>query len=282
MKKTRAILFLILAMTLTPLFGQDLITVDELTKSLKDANLVIISAGTDADYSKVHITGAINIPYTSFDKPGKIEGLLVSDNEMAKILSDKGVNENKLIVVYDEFDGRFAGRMYFLLKYLGAKNVKLLDGGMEAWKKGRKPVTRNPTIMNKANFIPTANKKLLATYEEVANAAKANVVLIDTRAPGEYSGKENGSKGHLPGAINIEYKELLDVTGALKPKADIEKIYASKGVTKNKEVILYCNSGVRTGLHYLVLYTILGYQNVKVYDGGYNEWVQVYPDKIQK
>ncbi|MDP2422715.1 MAG: sulfurtransferase [Bacteroidales bacterium] len=281
MNKIGAFLLLAYALTLSPLFAQDLISVEDLAKGLQNTSLVIISAGTEAEYAKVHISGAISLPYNSFDKAGTPEGILVDDAEMAKIFGAKGVTEKTPIVVYDEFDGRYASRMYMLLKYLGAKDVKMLDGGMEAWKKGRKPVTRNPSTISKTTFTAAPVKKYMATAQEVSSP-KANTVLVDSRSPGEFKGAENNSKGHLPGAINIEYKELLDANGMLKVKAELEKVYASKGISKDKEIILYCSSGVRTGLHFLALNAILQYPNVKIYDGGYNEWIYLNPGKIAK
>jgi len=208
--------------------------------------------------------------------------LLVTDAEMAKILGEKGVSEKSKIVVYDEFDGRYAGRIYSLLKYLGAQDVKVLDGGMEAWKKGRKPITRNVTNITKTTFNPSPNKALMASMQEAeAAGSKANVVLIDTRAAEEFNGTKD-SKGHIQGAINIEYKLLLNADGTMKPKAELEKVYAAKGVSKDKEIILYCSTGVRTGLHHLALISGLGYTKVKIYDGGYNEVVAKNPSKITK
>jgi thiosulfate/3-mercaptopyruvate sulfurtransferase len=264
------------------LFAQQTISVDELTKNLKNANLVIIAAGTVDEYNKAHITGSVSLPYTAFDRPGEIEGLLIDEAAMATILGGIGVTEKSTIVVYDEFDSRYAARIHTLLKYLGANDVKILDGGLEAWKKGRKPITRNPTNISKTTFNLSVNKSMMANIADVDGAqAKANLVLLDTRSPEEFNGTKD-SKGHLPGAINIEYKELLDANGMIKAKSDLEKVYAAKGVSKDKQIILYCSSGVRTGLHYLALVDILGYQNVKIYDDGYNEYVSKFPGKIVK
>jgi len=261
------------------IYAQDVISVENLAKDLKNTNLVIVAAGPDTEYAKSHITGAINIPYTAFDKAGDIEGLLVADAEMAKILGEKGVTEKNTIVVYDEFDGRYAARIYSLLKYMGAADVKVLDGGMEAWKKGRKPITRNPSTLSKATFNASPKKAMMATMED---ALKSGIVLIDTRAGAEFNGTDPKSKGHLPNAINIEYKELLTADGMLKSKAEIEKVYAAKGVTKDKAIVLYCSTGVRTGLHYLAMVNMLGYTNVKIFDGGYNEVAKKTPGSIVK
>ncbi len=279
--KIKLFMLVLFTSTLGALLAQDVVSVEDLTKNLKNKDLVIISAGTEAEYAKVHIAGAISVPYNSFDKAGTPEGLLVEDAEIAKILGAKGVSDKSAIVVYDEFDGRYAGRMYMILKYMGAKDVKVLNGGMEAWKKGRKPVTRNPSTIAKTAFNASPAKKYMAVISEVA-APKGNTILLDTRSPGEYKGAENNSKGHIPGAINMEYKELLDANAMLKSNAELEKIYASKGVTKDKEIILYCNTGVKTGLHFLALVNLLQYPNVKVYDGSFNEWVHINPNKVAK
>jgi thiosulfate/3-mercaptopyruvate sulfurtransferase len=280
MKKNLFIVLLIICGALI-VKAQDVISVDDLAKDLRNTNLVIISAGPKAEYDKQHITGSINIPYNAFDKAGNIEGLLIADAEMGKILGDRGISEKNAIVVYDEFDGRYAARVYYLLKYLGAKDVKILEGGIEGWKAGRKPITRNPTTVTKKTFAVTANRNVMLTTQELAGN-RPNMVLVDCRAPGEYRGRERESKGHITGAINIEYKELLAADGKLKSKADLEKVYSSKGVTKDKEVVLYCSSGVRTGLHYLVLTSYLGFNNIKVYDAGFNEWVTVQAGKISQ
>jgi thiosulfate/3-mercaptopyruvate sulfurtransferase len=263
--------------------AQQTISVDDLAKDLRNPNLIIIAAGPESEYNKSHITGSISLPYTAFDKTGDIEGLLVSDAEIAKILGDKGISEKKSIVVYDEFDSRYAARIYSLLKYMGAKDVKILDGGFDAWKRGRKPLTRNPSNLSKTTFNATPDRSLMVSMQDaIAAGPKADAVLIDTRSPGEFQGKEQESKGRITGAINIEYKELLTADGMMKSKAELEKVYAAKGVTKDKEIVLYCSSGVRTGLHHLVLRDILGFPKVKIYDGGYNEVVAKSPDKIVK
>jgi thiosulfate/3-mercaptopyruvate sulfurtransferase len=263
--------------------AQDIISAAELDKIYKNANVVVVSAGTAAEYNKSHITGSIHIAYTAFDKTDKIKGLLMTPAQIAKILGDNGVSEKNTIVVYDEFDGRYAGRIYSLLKYLGAKDVKVLGGNFDAWKKARRPVTRNVTQVKKTTFTPSVNNSFMATINEAdAASGKSGVILLDTRAPGEFQGREEGSKGYIPGAINMEYKELLDASGNLKSKAELQKVYNAKGATKDKEIILYCSTGVRTGLHYLALTSILGYNRVKIYDGGYNEYVERFPSKIKK
>lgn len=277
----KLLIFLSIILVAGSMFAQDIISADELAKKLRDNNLVVISAGPKAEYDKQHITGSINIPYNTFDKPGAVEGILIANTEIAKILGEQGVSEKNSIVVYDEYDGRYAARIHFLLKYMGAADVKVLDGGVEAWRAGRKPITRNPTNVTKKTFTASPKAAMMLTAKDLGSS-RSNSVLIDARSPGDFTGRENNSKGHIQGAINIEYKELLAADGKLKSKAELEKLFASKGVSRDKEIVLYCSSGVRTGIHYLALTTVLNYPNVKVYDGGYNEWVTLNPGKIAK
>lgn len=265
---------IILAAIFSTLTAQILISANDLAAQAKNPDYIVVSAELDSEYAKVHITNSVNVSYKAFYKPGNIEGLLVSDAEIAKILGDAGISEGKTVVVYDEGGGRYAGRVYWILKYMGVANAKILDGGLEAWKAGRKPVTKNPTNITKATFNGKPNKAMLASIDEVkAAAGKSQIVLVDLREAAEHKGQANQSKGFIPGSVNVDHTTLLDAKGLYKPKADLEKIFAAQGVTKDKTIILYCGSGVRTGKGYVALVNIMGYTNVKVYDGGYNEWV---------
>jgi thiosulfate/3-mercaptopyruvate sulfurtransferase len=111
--------------------------------------------------------------------------------------------------------------------------------------------------------------------ESYVKAHKASALLIDVRPPDEYNGTSTKpeSKGHIPDAKNMEFTQILKENGALKSKAEIENIAKGVGATADKEIILYCGTSTRAGIVYMAFTTILGYKNVKVYDGAYNEWV---------
>ncbi len=254
-------------------FAQDLISVNDLAKELKNPEYIVVSGEVETEYAKVHITGAVNVSYKAFFKPGAVEGLLVSDAEIMKILGDAGISESNTVVLYDEGSMKYAGRLYFLLKYMGAPKVKILDGGLEAWKAGRKPVTKNPSNVAKTTFNGKPNKALLVAAADV-KAAKGNkdIVLVDSREAGEFKGVENKSPGHIPGSVNLDHTTLLDAKHLLKPKAELEKTLNGLGITKDKNIILYCSTGVRASKEYFVLVSYLGYSKVKVYDNGLNEW----------
>ena len=172
------------------------------------------------------------------------------------------------------YTGVSAGRMYWILKYLGAKDVKLLDGQMKAWRRARKPVTKDVKEFAPTKFTPTVDNSIIATMQYVKDHLEdKNVLLVDVRSKEEYDGQKGKAKrkGHIPGAIHFEYKNVID-NGVVKPKADIEKALNAAGITPDKEIILYCETSARAGIVYLVLKDILGYPKVRVYDGAFYEW----------
>jgi thiosulfate/3-mercaptopyruvate sulfurtransferase len=261
--------------------AQDLISVADLAKDLKNSELIIVSAELETEFEKVHITNAVNVSYKSLFKPGTVEGLMLPDDQIAKLFGDQGITEGKKIVVYDEGSMKYSGRVYWILKYLGAQDVKVLNGGLDAWKAGRKPVTKNPSIIKKATFTAKPNSSMLASVDEVkASQGKPNTIILDVREANEFKGLDGKSKGHIPGSVNIEHLSLL-TAGIMKSKTDLEKVFAAQGVTKDKTIYLICSSGVRTGKVYLALVKELGYANVKVMNGGFNEWVAL-GNKIDK
>lgn len=252
--------------------AQDFISVADLAKKVNNPKIIIISAQSDVDYKKSHIRNAINLPVKDLSSTSPIEGILKSKEQIAKILGDKGVAMDKEIVLYCN-KGHSAGRMYWIMKQMGYQNVKLLDGNIDAWKAARKPITRAPKMLRKCK-VPASfdGKYLLSKAEVIAKKGNANVVLVDARADAYFNGTDPKSKGHIPGAININSDLMKDAKGLIKSKEDLAKLFESKGVTKDKEVILYCQTSTRAGLEFVILTTVLNYPNVKVYDGAYNEW----------
>ncbi|MDA3929507.1 MAG: sulfurtransferase [Prolixibacteraceae bacterium] len=249
----------------------DFASVKEVASKLMDSKSIIIDARSEKEYKAVHIRNAVNIPITELSEKEPIDGILKSKEAIAKIFGDKGVSPDKNIYVYCT-KGNNAGRMYWVLKMMGAENVKLLDGNMDAWKAGRKPVTKNPTMVKKAKFPVQMDTKTMLSIDDV-KAKMGSAVLVDARADAYFAGTDPKSKGHIKGAISIPSEAMRDEAGLLKSADDLKKIFESKGVTKDKEVMLYCQSSTRAGLLFTILTSVLEYPNVKVYDGAYNEWV---------
>ncbi|WP_167604707.1 sulfurtransferase [Maribellus sediminis] len=274
MKTNKFFLLGFLMLLVAAVSAQDLISEKDLAKIYKNNDVVVVWAGA-ADGYKVHITGSISLPHSTLCTDQPVRNLIKSPQEMAKILGEHGISPDKTIVVYDEGSTKYAGRMYWMLKYLGAPNVKMLDGNMKAWKAGRKPITGAPGKAAATTFTAKVDATQLAKMDEVKKAVdNASYVIVDARTPEEYAGTaetELERPGHIPSAVNVNYETLSDAKGLLKSSDELTAMFKSKGITKDKTVIVYCETSVRAGVIYLALKG-LGYENVKVYDGAYLEW----------
>ena len=246
-------------------FAQDIISAAEAKKLANDKSTVIVSTRTAEDYAKVHIRNAVNVDINALASTEDPKGILKSPAEVAKLLGEKGIDPSKKIIIYDTGSNKGAGRLYWILKYLGFNDVKVLDGHMQAWRTARGPVTNAATPVKAVTFTPTVNAKIFADKAYVKSKLNSAAV-VDVRDDTEWG------EGHIQGAIHFEYKNVINEDGTLKSKAELETLFNNAGITKNKEVILYCATSVRAGIVFLALTSVLDYPNVKVYDGAYNEW----------
>ena len=258
----------------------DIITAKQFKELKKNTeNLTVIDASKAKLYKKAHLKGAINVPYKILNqKEGEVKGLMKSPEELAKILSDKGVSNKDIIVVYDEGSQKYSSRVYWILKYLGAKDVKILHKDNKSWRKARLPLTSAPTKSDVKTFEVNLNSSVLATIDFIeSNLNNENVVLIDARGAEEYSGvmdekKNKYSKGHLPGAVHISFKDVLNEDKSFKSLEDMKKIADANGFNPEKTYIVYCKTGVKASVVFVALKNVLNYPNVKLYDGAYLEW----------
>ena len=255
----------------------DVISAADLSKKIKaKEQLTIVSVRKPSDFKKSHLQNAVNIDLKKLASDTEPKGILKSPEELAKILGKAGISGKGLIVIYDDGKMKYAGRFYWILKYLGVKDVKVLHRDLKKWQAARLRVTKSPTPVKATTFTPNVDKSIYVDEAWMkAHYKDANVILIDVRPPDDYHGTSTKppSKGHIPGAKNMEYKKILKENGELKSKAEIQNLANGVGATPDKTVILYCSTSTRAGIVYLAFKTILGLPNVKVYEGAYNEWV---------
>lgn len=248
----------------------DIISAADFMKMFKtNKNMIIVDASKADSYKKSHIKNAVNIPHKSLYKGGDIEGLIEDPAKLASIFGSKGVSETKTIVVYDGGSQKYSSRVYWILKYLGAPDVKILHKDMAAFRKARVPLTPIPGKVKAATFTPKVNANI---YADIAQVKAGNAVLIDARTTEEFDGTTDKSAGHIPGAVNIGYKDVLNATEGFKNKAEMEKFVAANNLSADKPIIVYCNTGVIATVIYVGLSNVMGWDNVKVYDGAYKEW----------
>jgi thiosulfate/3-mercaptopyruvate sulfurtransferase len=192
---------------------------------------------------------------------------------MQTLLSNLGLTKDKRVIFYESNSGPSAARGVWLLSYFLHRNVSLLDGGFEKWKKERYPIETKSNPYKHSAVGGKTNSKLLATYNEIFTAIKNKgdqVLLIDSRSTSEFDGSiiRASKAGHIPGAINIDWYENIE-NGAFKVHEKLGKIYSN--IPKHAKIITYCQGGYRAANSYIAL-KMLGYRNVKVYLGSWGEW----------
>jgi len=193
---------------------------------------------------------------------------------IAHLLTSRGVDPRRPVVVYDEQSGIRAARAFWFLELFGHGNARMLDGGFGAWERAGLPSTREAYAPSKATWDVGRELGRLATWRDVqAGIGRADCALLDTRSDGEHEGTTVRAKrgGAIPGAIHIEWTRNLADDGSFKPAAELRAMYEAVGVTRDKEVVSYCQGGYRAAHSYLAL-RLLGYPRVRNYLGSWKEW----------
>jgi len=252
-----------------------LTSVAELQRKLGASDLCVIDVRPAEDYANGHIPGA-----THFD----LFGLSLIDTSEAPlkafmfmihhVLELRGVDENKQVVFYEANSGMRAARGVWFLEYYGHPNVKMLDGGFDAWKAAGAPVTTEATAPKAATFNSVESREVLATAEDVLRSLnKKEIAILDTRSRGEFLGTHVRAArgGAIPGAIHIEWTDNIAADGKFKPNAELQAMYEKAGITPDKEVVSYCQGGYRAAHSYVAL-RLLGFPRVRNYIGSWKEW----------
>ncbi|MDA3838947.1 MAG: sulfurtransferase [Candidatus Delongbacteria bacterium] len=275
MKKYIGIIIILLIGTQFLFSG--VISAKDAAKLVKKDKAILVSARPVGDYVKKHAKGAVHVDLDTFYKTEGVKAMLKSPDEIAKVLGEQGITSDKKIIVYGGSNNP-SGRLYWVLKYMGAKDVDILDGNIKGWKKARKPLTNKKTEVEAAEFKPAVQADLYADMSYVKSKLKdANTVIVDVRTDDEYNGKEKDNenvkrKGHIEGAVHFENKNVFNDDDTVKSKDEIIAAAKAAGITPDKEVILYCASSVRAGIVFVALKDVAEFPNVKVYDGAYWEW----------
>lgn len=246
----------------------------DLAKIYLKKEVVVVSTRKKSDFDVVHVTGAVHVDYRELVNDPAGMGFLKTPEELAAYLGSVGISETSDVVVYDDGSMKAATRVFWVLKYLGATKVRILDGGIDAWKEARKPVTSAVVKPKAAVFNVTLHPELNITKDEF-NITFKDAILVDARENNEYIGEKKAKfhtrGGHIPGAVSIPSVDVV-ADGSFKSKDDIIAMATAAGVTPGKEIIVYCNSGVKAAVVYFALVEIAGFENVKLYEGSFNEW----------
>ncbi len=216
-----------------------------------------------------HLPGAVSIPFDRFRSADGDVGMLPGRDAWTDLLSGAGVAADDDVVAYDDTHGVFAARFLVTALLYGhdPEKLHLLDGDFSAWNRERETTTEATDVSGTVYEITEPAETPLVDFEAVEAALDdPETVIVDTRDPAEYD------EGHLPGAVNLDWRELVDdETRGLKPRDELDSILDAAGVTPDRRVVLYCNTARRISHTYVVL-SHLGYDDVAFYEGSLTEW----------
>lgn len=262
-----------------------------LEERLDDPNIRIIDCRDDqAAYDEGHIPGAVYLNYRK--TKAKEDGVhILPPDQAAETFGKLGIGDNNEVVIYDDV-GSYAGRVWWTLYHYGHEHLRILNGGWTKWVEEGRPVTKEIPKPDFATFTPRPLDHDMATAQEVLEEINdPNTVIFDTRSAVEYIGilerlgykKRANRGGHIPSAKWVNWTWSLEKDHTMKPAAELDRMFREKGFDPNKKQIVYCQSAARSG-HQLFAFRLLGYDNVRNYDGSWKEWgnskwpIKVVPD----
>lgn len=256
-----------------------LIETEELAKLLNAPNVRIIDALDDSTYARAHIPGAVNLFYLTVAnlEARKKNGYPVSPQEAGKVFGEAGIDEKTQVIVYDGGEGPFASGVWFALEFFGHKNVKVLNGGFRKWVKEGRPVTQDVPKVEKKKFVARPNPHLVVSLDWMKkNMRNKELLILDARSFREFIGEDilpGASRGgHIPGAIHFEWTKVSDKVETFKPADELKKVLEQRGITKDKEIVAYCQRGIGRASDLALAFQLLGYDKVRLYTGSWEEW----------
>ncbi len=243
--------------------------------------LVEVDVDTEA-YNEGHIPGAIAWNWTT-QLQDPVRRDILSKEQIEELLSKSGISNDDLVVLYGDNNNWFAAYAYWQLKIYGHEKVKLMNGGRKKWLAENRPLTKDvpspaPT-QYKAKDPDLSLRAHVWQVREKLN--RSDVGLVDVRSPQEFNGEilappglpETAQRaGHIPGAANIPWSQAVNEDGTFKSADELRSLYASKGITPDKEIVTYCRIGERSSHTWFVLRELLGFEKVQNYDGSWTEW----------
>jgi thiosulfate/3-mercaptopyruvate sulfurtransferase len=232
--------------------------------------------GARDEYDAGHIPGSTYVDWTVdiVDLMNPVKAQIASPEEFAEAMASRGIGDQTDVVIVDHTGGHFATRLWWALRYYGHDRAAVLDGGFNKWMAESRPLSTEEPAPERADFTPNVRPELRVEPEEVLAAIDApGSKIVDARDEPQYSGavRRTTKGGHIPSAVNISAKELVNADGTWKPVEQLREALAEGGVKPDERVIAYCNGGV-TATAVLFALARTGHEDFANYDGSWNEW----------
>ncbi|HKZ68714.1 MAG TPA: sulfurtransferase [Anaerolineales bacterium] len=261
---------------------------------LNDPNLRLVEVDVDTTaYDSGHVPGAIGWNWKR-DTQQLLRRDIPDKAGIEELLSRSGIGKDTTVIFYGDNNNWFATFAFWLLKLYGHADARMMDGGRKKWvDEGRSLTTDVPTVTRTSYRAKEPDMSIRALRDAVMESmGKSGRGLVDVRSPKEFSGEllapenlpQEGAQrgGHIPGAANIPWGQAVREDGTFKSAADLTALYGGKSITPDKSIIAYCRIGERSSHTWFVLKYLLGYQNVRNYDGSWTEWGSLVGAPIEK
>ncbi|MFI8100329.1 sulfurtransferase [Streptomyces sp. NPDC086023] len=263
---------------------ETLVDTEWLAAHLDDSTLRVIDVDEDTTaYAQGHIRGAVGWNWTT-DLHAAVGRDYLDRDALGELLARAGVAFDTTVVLYGGNNNWFAAHAYWVLRLRGYNRVKLLDGGRKKWELESRELTTEAPAYPTTGFTVTGqeNPQFRALRAEVLDSVGKSVLMVDVRSPEEYRGERLAPPhlpqeqaqvpGHIPGAVNVPWAQAANDDGTFKSAAELRELYAAKGIVPEHEVIAYCRIGERSSHTWFALHELLGYPDVKNYDGSWTEY----------
>jgi thiosulfate/3-mercaptopyruvate sulfurtransferase len=261
-----------------------LVTTEWVAQNLSAPNTRLVEVDVDTTaYDQGHIPGAVGWNWQT-QLQDNIKRDLIDRTTLEKLLGESGISNDTTILLYGDNNNWFAAYAFWQLKYYGHQNVKLINGGRKKWLEEKRALTKDAANVSPATYRVTRTDESVRAFKEDVLAiaqGKKRGQLVDVRSVDEFTGKiiappgmtETAQRaGHIPAAANIPWAQAANEDGTFKSADALAALYQGKGVTGSDEVIAYCRIGERSSHTWFVLKYLLGYNNVRNYDGSWTEW----------
>ncbi len=261
-----------------------LVTTEWLAEHLGDAGVVVAEVDENPDiYDDGHIPGAIKLHWRE-DLQDPLERDLIEREQFERLLGGLGISNDTALVLYGDKNNWFAAYAYWYVKIYGHQDVRILDGGRQKWIDEGRELTAEVPVSAPASYRAQERDETIRAYRDAVRGTigAEDKALVDVRSPQEFSGdliappgyEQEGAQraGHIPSAQSIPWAQALRDDGTFKPAEELRELYGGKGITPDKAVTAYCRIGERSAHTWFVLRELLGYRDVRNYDGSWTEW----------
>jgi thiosulfate/3-mercaptopyruvate sulfurtransferase len=271
-----------------------LVGTDWVAEHRSDGGVVVAEVDENPDlYDENHIPGAVKLHWKD-DLQDPVERDIVEKGAFERLLGSRGIGNDTTVVLYGDRNNWFAAYAYWYLKVYGHRDVRIVDGGRQKWIDEGRELTAAPPGVTATTYSAQDRDESIRAYRDYVRGliGDGKKALVDVRSPQEYAGdllappgyeSEGASRGgHIPTAKSIPWAQAVNDDGTFKSADALRELYTGKGITPEKETIAYCRIGERSAHTWFVLRELLGYGNVRNYDGSWTEWGNLVDVPIEK